>query len=165
MTVPELVVAIALLGVLVTIAGGLLGATAAGGRGVERASGESAAAGIARGAFRVLLSHARADEGRPVFEGDEIRARFQSFCADALGDLRRCDVAIEVRAAMRTGDVSLDRWGPDGPLIRLRGESLAYLPDDAEPRALPSWNATERVPAAIATVSGGDSTWFRVGRP
>lgn len=165
MSVPELVVAIGLLGLLVAISGSLLSAAAAGGRAVDRAGVGSAEAGASLSALRVLLAGARADEGRTVFEGDARHARFTSLCSDALGDLDRCAVTLTASVQGMDGLASIDHWSGSQVSIKLRGTSFAYLPSGGDRQWTSAWESPEAIPAAMALVTGTDTVHLRVGRP
>lgn len=165
MTVLELVVAISILGLLIAIAGSVLGAIVAGGRGVERETARNDESGAATNALRVLLASARVDGGRAVFEGDSRAARFQSFCPDAAGDLRRCVVTLETDGRSQRGAARIAQWTAVAVRVTVAAHSLAYLANEEQQQWYADWEATDRPPAAIAAVSGRDTVLLRVGRP
>lgn len=164
MTIIELIVAIALLGALVAIAGRALSAVTAGNRSLRREGIAHATPGVAMGTLRLLLFMAGPDEGRAVFVGDSRRARFLSYCVDPAGDTVRCHVSIEADSGV-SGKAAIRRWTTGGPLIQLHGATLIYLAEQRGRHWITEWSATKTVPAAIAVMSNNDTTFFRVGRP
>lgn len=174
-TLIEVLVALAVSGIVLLAARGLLGALA---DGADRVSAHASVADREANAERLVRALlARSEAGTSdarLFAGDARVARFSSWCHVPSGWLERCQAAIVIErdvagegspgrnallvaAVFSTGEIVPLRRGVDTA-------ELLYLSDARDGgRWLHAWGASVTTPLALGVVVDGDTLVLRIG--
>jgi prepilin-type N-terminal cleavage/methylation domain-containing protein len=166
-TLLEVVIALALAGMLLLGARSLLSVT---GDGAERVTAEAAAVDRNANAARLLRDLALRAEVRfqdgPRFRGDGRGARWESWCEVPVGWLERCEVTLALLSVKGRRVLTLAL--PDGTIVPVR-EGFAeghilYLRSAADGGAWSaSWDSNIAPPLALGLVLDGDTVIVRIG--
>lgn len=166
-TLIEVVVALAVGGVVILGAHALLAAVADGADRITHASVEADRIANGERLLRALLGRLEVGtDSTRRFAGDEREARFTSWCDVPAGWLERCEVHIAVRTDGAGGTLSV--LLPTGIAVEVRRGvgplSLRYLTNAAEGgRWVRTWGASLTAPLALGIVSDRDTMIVRIG--
>lgn len=167
-TLVELLVALALSGLVLLGARGVLVSVASGAEAVSRASTNMNRHANAIGMLRGVLGNLEVGtETAGSFVGAADSIRFTSWCDVPGGWQERCDVRLTIGRVARTSALRL-QVARDRPIV-LRSDfsrgAFIYLADpSAGGTWLRRWGESTTAPIAIGVVLDGDTTLVRIGK-
>lgn len=170
-TLLEVVVAIAITGIVALMAHSLTIAARVAEHGMRTAASEESAAIVAGALTRDVAAHAttlaasigRADD-RIVFTGDQYGTSFTSLCLSARGTRERC--RVDLRSNAPGNGVTVQTASAQWTLRTIAGVHFQYLSSvDGQSEWIAAWKEARKLPAGIALVGASDTIVLRLGAP
>ncbi len=166
-TLIEVVIALALTGIVLTMSSGLAAAVLQTSERLDFAAAQHESASLDELSLSRMIRNGVSPTGdQSRFEGEGTVTRFDSACPSAIGGTLPCRVTLTLVPEDAGGRV-VASWGESSRIKtivvqpRARFVFLAYEEGVATWHA--SWGASLRAPRAIAVLSGVDTTLFAFG--